>query len=131
MANREQGEVGITVGDKVYTLRPTFDALCELEELVNKPVNELLAGIEQGRLSGLRAVVWCFLQDQHADEFKTLKDASRWIEEVGGVDQVKGLIEQALQVNAPPASKGEKTRRPRKTQAGSGRRSSSALAATG
>lgn len=130
MANPERGEAGVIVGGKAYTLRPTFDALCELEELVGRPVHDLLQGIEQGRLSGLRAVVWCFLQDEHSDEIKALKDASKWIEKAGGTDAVLALVHQVLKLNAPPAVAPETKANPRKAQGGSGKRSSSALAAT-
>lgn len=101
MANPERGEVGVTVGGKAYTLRPTFDAICELEDLVGKPLHVLMQGITEGRLSGVRAVVWCFLQDRHAAEFRELKDASRWIEEAGGVDVVHPWIARALGLNMP------------------------------
>jgi hypothetical protein len=101
MANPARGEVGLMVGGKAYTLRPTFDALCELEDLVGKPLHTLMAGIQEGRLSGLRAVVWCFLQDEHAREIITLKDASQWIERAGGADAVNDAIQRALGINAP------------------------------
>jgi hypothetical protein len=101
MANQEKGEVGVTVGGKSYTLRPTFDSLCELEDLVGKPLHELIDGIQQGRLSGVRAVTWCFLQDEHAAEIRTLKDSSKWIEKAGGVDAVLQFIHQALGMNQP------------------------------
>lgn len=132
MANPERGEVGVIVGGKGYTLRPTFDALCELEELVGKPLHELLQGIQQGRLSGLRAVVWCFLQDQHSDEIKVLKDASHWIEAAGGADPVMDLVHRVLGVNAPdqaPAG-GQTDANPPSAQAGTGEPSSPVLVAT-
>lgn len=131
MANPERGEVGVMVGGKPYTLRPTFDALCELEELVGKSVDDVLQSIQQGRLSGLRAVVWCFLQDQHSQEIKTLKDASQWIERAGGVDNVLDLVHRALGLNTPELSAAKAdTDDPLKAQAGTGEHSSPVLAAT-
>jgi hypothetical protein len=122
MANKEKGEVGVVVGGKPYTLRPTFDSLCELEDLVGKPLHELIDGIQQGRLSGVRAVTWCFLQDEHAAEIRTLKDASKWIEKAGGADAVLGFIHQAFGLNEPE----EKAVDPPEAQGGTGEPLSSA-----
>lgn len=128
MANPERGEVGVTVGGKGYTLRPTFDALCELEDLVGKPLHVLMEGIQEGRLSGVRAVVWCFLQDEHASEIKSLKDASKWIEKAGGADVVNGFLQQALGLNAPEdVPKTETDADPPAAQVGTGEPSSSVL----
>src|SRR5688500_7168582 len=101
MANPERGEVAVDVGGVMYTLRPTFDSLCELEELVGKPLQELMSSILQGRLAGLRAVVWCILQDKHGQEITKLKDASEWIERAGGVSVVMPLVNKSLGINAP------------------------------
>lgn len=107
MANMERGELGIDVGGKRYTLRPTFDSICELEDLIGKKVDAEdgpLMAIQSGRRSGLRAVVWCVLQDAHADEIKLLKDASRWIERAGGADVVSDLIGRLFALNEAPAT---------------------------
>lgn len=128
MANPERGDVGVTVGGKAYTLRPTFDSLCELEELAGKPLHALMEGVEQGRLSGIRAVTWCFLQDAHAGEIKTLKDASRWIEAAGGVDVVLVWIQRVLGLNEPEeAPPSPDAADPQTAQAGTGEPSLSVL----
>lgn len=131
MANQERGELGVTVGGKPYTLRPTFDSICELEDLVGKRVDAEdgpLAAIGQGRRSGLRAVIWCVLQDEHAAEIKSLKDASRWIERAGGADVVQEWIERLFTMNAPEElSQVGGDANPPSAQAGIGERSSSVL----
>lgn len=129
MANRERGEVSIEVGGKAYTLRPTFDAMCEFEELTGKTVDDLFEDVLKSKLSGLRAVTWCLLQDVHAAEIKTLKDASRWIDEAG-VDAVRDAVERALGLNqAPEPAQGgtEAPANPPDAQAGTGEPSSSTL----
>lgn len=103
MANKERGEISHVVNGKRYTLRPSFDSLCELDELTGKSLDEMLAAMNEGRLSGLRAAVWSLLNDVHGDEIKTLKDASRWIEDAGGVDVVHDLIEKVFRLNEPDA----------------------------
>lgn len=118
MANPERGEVGVTLGDKVYTLRPTFDALCELEGIENKPIDQILTTIEQGRLSSVRAVVWCLLQDDHATEFPTLKHASRFIEQIGGADKAVDLLYRVMGLNVE--SEPEAGANPPSAQAGTG-----------
>lgn len=132
MANGQRGEVAVTVGGKSYTLRPTFDALCELEEVSGKPIDDILKGMNEGRVSGVRAVVWCCLQDQHAAEFKTLKQASEWIELAGGADVVLPWVHKVLDMNAPEqavsggaAAHPRKGRRQKRGPRGTGARSRS------
>jgi len=129
MANPERGEVGVTVGGKQYTLRPTFDSLVELEALIGKV--DVIDAFRQGFLSGTRAVVWCLLNDEHADEIKTLKDASKWIEKAGGLDVVQPLIQRVLGLNEPPEEvKATAEEDPQAAQVGTGEPSLPALVAT-
>lgn len=99
MANVERGEASLKWGDKVYTLRPTFDALCELEERLNKPIDQIMGEMQQGRLSSVRSVMWCLLQDEHASDFPTLKHASRLIEGIGGADKAMELLYRVMGLN--------------------------------
>lgn len=126
MANQERGELGVEVGGRRYTLRPTFDALCELEDLRDQPIEQILASIDAGRFSGVRAVVWTLLQDQHAAEFRTLKDASVWIEEAGGLDVVMGWLQQMFAMNSAPPDVGGVAHPPEGQADGTGASSSSA-----
>lgn len=119
MANPERGEVGVDVGGKPYTLRPTFDSLCELESIENKPIDQILATIAEGRLSSVRAVIWCLLQDEHAKEFPTLKHASQFIETLGGADQAVALLYRVMGLNSEPQGEGDAANPPM-AQAGIG-----------
>jgi hypothetical protein len=103
MANAERGEVNVEVEGKPYTLRPTFDSLCELEELVGRPIDQIMSEMQQGRLSGVRSVMWCMLQDAHAKEFPTLKHASRFIEAMGGVDKAIEVLYRVMGLNLEEA----------------------------
>ena len=49
MANRERGEIGVEVEGKPYTLRPSFNAICELENITGKTIEDLFDLIEQGQ----------------------------------------------------------------------------------
>lgn len=95
MANQEKGELGVTVDGKRYTLRPDFNALCELEDLLGKTFTETALEMSNGRPNaGLRSVVWCLLQDKHGAEIKTLRDAGNWIVRAGGADLVMGHVDK-------------------------------------
>lgn len=126
MANREKGEIEVKVGDKAYTLRPTFDSICELEDLTGKSIDTLFRSIEKGSFSGLRAMVWCMLQDEHGDEIRTLKDASKWITAAGGPDVLIVHLAKLRDLNEDEQPEGDAAAaRPHLARAGTGTRSSS------
>ena len=118
MANPERGEAVIEVGGKRYTLRPEFNACCELETQLNASFEDALKWIREGRLSGLRAVAWVMLHELHGDEIVTLRDAGAWIDRAGNTDRVTDAIFQALNINLTPRKAGRG--RPRKARAGTG-----------
>lgn len=126
MANQERGELGVQVEGKRYTLRPDFNALCELEDLLGKTFTEAALEISNGRPnSGLRSVVWCLLQDRHADEIKTLKDAGAWIVKAGGADKVMVMVDELFTLVADEEEpKKADTVNPPAAQDGIGQRSS-------
>ena len=127
MANAQRGEASITVGGKEYTLRPTFDSLCELENLINRPFADILNSVTEGRLSGLRSVAWCLLHDRHGDEIISLKDASSWIEEAGGADVVLEAVYRCFSLNMDSAIE-QSAADPQNAQVGTSAGSSSAPA---
>lgn len=86
MSNAPRGTVTLEVGGKVYTLRLTINAICELEDALstpNKPVTfkEITEAAEKGSLRHVRAVFWAALLERHPE--MTLKDAGALISEVG------------------------------------------------
>src|SRR5678815_2721576 len=97
------------IRDRAYTLRPTFDAVCELEGLIGKSFDVVMEEIAQGRLSGLRSCVWCLLHDSHGDEIRTLKDASEWIERAGGTGAVLAAVNAVFAANEEPAEGADDT----------------------
>ncbi len=128
MANKERGEHSVVVDGQSYTLRPSFDALCELEHLVDRGIDEVFAEVRTGRLSGLRSVIWCLLQDEHASEIRTLKDASRWVEAVGGADVAIEIVNKVLGLNVADDNGSGGVPNPPRAQAGIGGDSSSVRA---
>jgi hypothetical protein len=126
MANKERGEISIGVEGKAYTLRPTFNAVCELEQLAGGGFDEVLQKVAQGWMSGMRSTVWCLLQANHSDEITTLADAGNWIERAG-TEHILAALSGVLEVNEEPApSVKGRTVNPRKARAGTGANSSSA-----
>lgn len=114
------------IGEESYTLRPDFNAVCELEQLTGQSYEAVIKQCFEGRLSGLRACLWCLLQRHHSAQIKSLADAGDWIETAGGVERVLGFVNQVLEANEEPSAGGPKSANPPKARAvGTGARSSS------
>ena len=48
MANTERGEVDIQLGARTYVLKPSFDAIANIENWTGKSIQELLAAASNG-----------------------------------------------------------------------------------
>lgn len=127
MANAQKGEVGLEVGGQRYTLKPTFNALCDLEELTGKTFVAVAEAASRGSAVAIRQLVWAYLQEYHGDEIKAVKDAGNWIGRAGGIGVVQEALDRLLQLNTE--SSGD---RPQKAQAtnGTGESSTSAPGAS-
>jgi hypothetical protein len=111
MAHDEQtGAVTVEVEGRRYTLTPDFNALCELQAITGKhPIEVMqLATAEiaddgtvtrAADLNMARACIWAYLQDQHADEIKTMRDAGKWIQRAGGLDKVDRALSRLADLN--------------------------------
>jgi hypothetical protein len=113
MANQARGEASIVVEGTTYTLRPTVNAICDLEDLLGQPFAAIGDRASTGELRAMRALIWAYLQDRHGDEIKTVKDAGKWIERAGGLQQIEATLQQVTALNAPaPAAPGAVDRPP-------------------
>jgi len=83
MANRQNGEVSITIDDTVYTMAMTLDAMVALEEMFNLTFQEVSDQCERGSMKHLRAMLWAVLQGHHPD--LQIKDVSRLVQAAGGL----------------------------------------------
>ena len=101
MANEQRGEVGIDVRGKRYTLKPTFNGLCDLEELTGKSFADVIKDAQAGTARGVRLLVWSYLQEHHADEIKTVRDAGNWVLDAGGMGRVSAALKRLAVVNTP------------------------------
>lgn len=60
MANQQRGEMSLEMGGKNYTLRPSFGALCEIEERLDTSIPTLIVAFEQGdiRIKRMATIIW-------------------------------------------------------------------------
>lgn len=101
MANPNRGEVALKVGDLEYKLSFSVNAICELENAMDKPMSEIVASMNEAmRMSTLRTVVWAGLQDHH--EGTTLKEAGK-IASDAGIAAISDAIGEAFALAFPEA----------------------------
>ncbi len=97
MANKLRGEVEISLGGEAWTLRPTFEALSNIESKLNKSIPEIVREQRQGdiRLSTIAVVVWEGLigaNDGRPPLSKTRSGKTLRYEEVGEMIVSDGLV---------------------------------------
>lgn len=67
MGNKWKGTFEVKIGTETYTLRPTFDALCEFEEIAGMPAlrarQELLEGTYGAKV--IPAAIWAGIRGEH------------------------------------------------------------------
>ena len=105
MANPHRGEVGVTIAGKPYTLVFTTNALCELEDALNRSAFAVFAEVAKAtqdatvlRYSTLRAMLWAALRERHAGI--SLKEAGGMMEDFG-IREVMGALVQAMAAAMP------------------------------
>lgn len=107
MANPHRGEVGVTISGKPFTLVFTTNALCELEDAINRSAfaafGEILQATQNAtvlRFSTLRAMLWAALRQHHAAV--SLKEAGDLME-AAGIREVMGAMVKAMSAAMPQA----------------------------
>lgn len=101
MANPNRGGVSVRVGDDEWTFSFSINALCELEDLLDKPVAQIVASLgdaDNMRISDVRAMVWAALLD-HQDGI-SLKQAGDVASKVGTMDCLE-KVGKALELAFP------------------------------
>lgn len=92
MPNRLRGEVEITVGGETLALRPTFDAICRIEDEIGK-ILPLVSQMDNGEL-GVRQQVGVL--HRCSDGSRSEDEMGQWIIENGGVNDVRVAVYQLL-----------------------------------
>lgn len=111
MANPHRGEVALTVGDQDYTLSFSINAICELEDALDKPVAKIAEGLQDAsgvRMTVVRTVIWAALRDHH--EEITLKEAGI-IASQAGIQAAMAAISAAFSLAFPEAKEAANPRK--------------------
>lgn len=101
MGNPHRGEVTFKVADAEYVLKFSTNAICELEDRLDKSLNVIVANME--RLATVRALLWAGLRAHHPDV--TLPQAGEIIDR-SGMAAATEAIGKALNAAFPTPSEG-------------------------
>jgi len=104
----------LVVGEKTYTLRLGINAMCRLEEKLDKKVNaelfllSLVAACRKGspRLSDVRLALWAALGDHHPDISD--KEVGQLIDDSGSMVDVAKALAVVMQESLLHLYTGEK-----------------------
>lgn len=112
MANRQRGEIPLTIKDKEYILVLDLSAICELEALFSTPDRavpfpEIMANVMRLSYRHIRGFVWAALRRNHPKV--SLLEAGKLIEDAGGVDALFAII-QAVGTTTQPDAEEQETR---------------------
>lgn len=107
MANKHKGEVSLQVGSETYTMRLSINAMCNLEDSLKRPIDDIISDLSQGNvnMSTLRAIAHATLTDTHKDI--TLEAVGEIMSEVG-VETVVAKLTESLRASFPEAKVAEK-----------------------
>ena len=69
MANKQRGEVDVKLGGKTWTMRPAFQALCEIEDRTGVGITTLARRFHDGDFGAgpIVAVLWAGIRAAHDD----------------------------------------------------------------
>jgi hypothetical protein len=106
VANRERGDLRLVVGDDVYTLRLTIEACCALEDMAARDLDAITVGVNRGRLTDLRWLLWAALQPYHASVYAQPNGVTALIERCG-IPTIRRVLREFLILNGDdrPATK--------------------------
>lgn len=115
-ANKERGEVPFVSGGKSYVLKMTSNAMCELESVSGRTLQEIATAIadpDTRRMTDVRLFLWAMLRHHHPE--LAVEHVGPLIDDAGMEigTQLQNLV--ALNMKEAP-----KRKNPRKAQAGIG-----------
>lgn len=88
MGNKHRGETDVFLNGKQYTLRPSFEALAELESITKVAIYDMLRGLNEGRgitLTAMRAGFYVGIKyaTTPGSKHPSLMDIGDWIQADG------------------------------------------------
>lgn len=107
MSNPERGSFHFVVDDQTYRLKLTLDGIAQLEDhyeaKYKRPFTfaNILARIEAGSVSAIRALIWAALLDGHPSI--TVEQAGELIDKSGGVLGFASHVSSLLRSTQPAA----------------------------
>jgi hypothetical protein len=78
--------------DKQRKLKYTFNAFCELEDVLGRPISEIKDGF---KLKDLRALLWAGLLHESPD--LTLEDAGELMDKASSLEEVAEAVVKAME----------------------------------
>jgi hypothetical protein len=105
--NPVRGEVALDAAGKSYTLKFSTNALCEAENILDKPMAVIMAQLD--RLAVLRVLMWAALQ--HKQPGVSLQDAGE-IMDAAGMKAVVPALTDALNLAFPKPDEKDGEARP-------------------
>lgn len=121
MANKEKGEVEFEVDGYQYTVRYDFNSFCELEDLFDQPVHEILERFQsKGKGFGfreLRKFMYAGIKESSPDI--TLRGAGELVGSLGGFSEAEKYVVNALALAFPESSGDSKKKQKRGSGANS------------
>lgn len=114
MANPFRGEADLLVSGKVYKIKFGINAMCELEDALDRPISQILEELgdeKRVRMKTVRAILWAGLQEY---QLGFTQETAGDIASIAGIDEVMKAIGAALGAAAPEETEGDKTARPPK-----------------
>jgi hypothetical protein len=115
MANPLKGEVELVAGDKSYVLKFSVDAICSLEERLDKGFPAIAVDLQQPHkltISLVRQLLHASLNEAHPEI--TLKEAGELIIPAGGMVVVLDKVSAAISAAFPAPAEARGTSRPPK-----------------
>lgn len=117
MANREKGEVDVSLAGRPFTLVFRTNEIVALETLLSTPTTrvrlpEVIYEMAMGSITHIRAFLWASMRKFHKD--MTLEAVGELIDDVGGGEKVLEVIGEVKASLYPDPQDVEKVGRPQK-----------------
>lgn len=101
MANKLRGEVPLEADGKVWIVRYSINALCELETATGCGATEFIGRMQDQtkvRMTDLRTLVWCGLRDKQPD---VTQEKAGEIASAAGLEPTMAAIQEAIAAAFP------------------------------
>jgi len=99
MANEQRGEVSIKLNDKEYTMRPTFEALCELENRLNTTIPQLIVDLQTGIVSikAVATIIWAGIWGYNKEEAPSIIEVGEMVVSDGMINIIGRGVEDDVE----------------------------------